>query len=266
MMSVAVDAVAQGSTPARRRRRAGRGAFFATALAVAGGALAISVRTSPDGSVPEAGPAGSDLVTAEVPAVVSTVAPTVVAVEAPVTETPTAPPTAAAATTVAPTGSVQSCDELHRFVDDDGDAWGECVPDADGAHVRAQAIVKFLGYTELTCSTDPADASSVCEALSSDGAVHEVAIAMTGDLGHDTVIRPAPTTTTTTAPPPPPRPVAALPANDCDPNYSGCVPIDSDVDCAGGSGNGPSYVSGPVRVIGSDIYGLDRDDDGYGCE
>ena len=53
----------------------------------------------------------------------------------------------------------------------------------------------------------------------------------------------------------------------CDPNYSGaCVPIASDVDCAGGSGDGPAYVSGPVKVIGSDIYGLDRDGDGYGCE
>jgi uncharacterized protein YabE (DUF348 family) len=53
----------------------------------------------------------------------------------------------------------------------------------------------------------------------------------------------------------------------CDPNYSGaCVPIASDVDCAGGGGNGPAYVSGPVRVIGSDIYGLDRGGDGYGCE
>ncbi len=53
----------------------------------------------------------------------------------------------------------------------------------------------------------------------------------------------------------------------CDPNYSGaCVPIASDVDCAGGGGNGPAYVSGPVRVVGSDIYGLDRDGDGVGCE
>ena len=32
----------------------------------------------------------------------------------------------------------------------------------------------------------------------------------------------------------------------CDPNYSGCVPIASDVDCAGGSGNGPAYVRGPI--------------------
>lgn len=53
----------------------------------------------------------------------------------------------------------------------------------------------------------------------------------------------------------------------CDPNYSGaCVPIASDVDCAGGSGNGPAYVRGPVYVIGYDIYGLDRDGDGVGCE
>ena len=52
----------------------------------------------------------------------------------------------------------------------------------------------------------------------------------------------------------------------CDPNYSGCVPIASDVDCAGGSGNGPAYVEGPVDVIGTDIYGLDADDDGVGCE
>ena len=51
----------------------------------------------------------------------------------------------------------------------------------------------------------------------------------------------------------------------CDPNYSGCVPIDSDVDCAGGSGNGPSYT-GHVRVIGTDIYDLDGDGDGEACE
>jgi len=56
-------------------------------------------------------------------------------------------------------------------------------------------------------------------------------------------------------------------AQQCDPNYAGaCVPIASDVDCAGGSGNGPAYVQGPVRVVGTDIYGLDRDGDGIGCE
>ncbi|MCX5069356.1 G5 domain-containing protein [Micromonospora lupini] len=54
--------------------------------------------------------------------------------------------------------------------------------------------------------------------------------------------------------------------SNCDPNYSPCVPIASDVDCAGGSGNGPAYVSGVVTVIGDDIYDLDRDNDGYGCD
>jgi resuscitation-promoting factor RpfB len=55
-------------------------------------------------------------------------------------------------------------------------------------------------------------------------------------------------------------------SNDCDPNYSGCVPIASDVDCAGGSGNGPAYVQGPIEVIGTDIYRLDADHDGIACE
>lgn len=65
--------------------------------------------------------------------------------------------------------------------------------------------------------------------------------------------------------PPPPAPVAG--GGGCDPNYSGaCVPISSDVDCAGGSGNGPAYVQGPVTVVGTDIYDLDRDGDGIACD
>jgi hypothetical protein len=56
-------------------------------------------------------------------------------------------------------------------------------------------------------------------------------------------------------------------SSECDPNYSGaCVPIASDVDCEGGSGNGPEYVDGPVTVDGDDIYELDRDGNGTGCE
>ena len=65
---------------------------------------------------------------------------------------------------------------------------------------------------------------------------------------------------------PPPPPVEPPPSHGCDPNYSGCVPIASDVDCAGGSGNGPAYVKGPITVIGKDIYGLDADHDGIACE
>lgn len=55
-------------------------------------------------------------------------------------------------------------------------------------------------------------------------------------------------------------------AQECDPNYDPCVPVASDVDCAGGNGNGPAYVEGPVTVIGEDIYELDRDGNGIGCE
>jgi hypothetical protein len=69
--------------------------------------------------------------------------------------------------------------------------------------------------------------------------------------------------------PPPSTSVEPPPPSDsgCDPNYVGaCVPADaSDVDCAGGSGDGPDYV-GPVQVVGSDPYDLDADGDGYACE
>jgi hypothetical protein len=67
-------------------------------------------------------------------------------------------------------------------------------------------------------------------------------------------------------PKPKPKPKKTSRSN-CDPNYgNGCVPIASDVDCAGGRGNGPAYFSGVATVIGSDIYDLDRDNDGYACE
>jgi hypothetical protein len=57
-------------------------------------------------------------------------------------------------------------------------------------------------------------------------------------------------------------------AQDCHPSYEGaCLPVgQGDVDCAGGSGNGPHYVRGPVYVVGPDEYELDRDGDGIACE
>jgi resuscitation-promoting factor RpfB len=56
-------------------------------------------------------------------------------------------------------------------------------------------------------------------------------------------------------------------AQQCHPSYTGvCVPFADDVDCAGGSGDGPAYVRGPLRVVGPDVYGLDRDGDGIACE
>jgi micrococcal nuclease len=82
----------------------------------------------------------------------------------------------------------------------------------------------------------------------------------------------SPTVDAVVVPDEPPA-VEALPVVDagsgCHPSYAGaCVPIASDVDCGGGSGNGPAYVyETDIQVIGDDVYGLDgNDNDGIGCE
>lgn len=62
---------------------------------------------------------------------------------------------------------------------------------------------------------------------------------------------------------------ATPPEHSCDPNYSNpCVPTATDVDCAGGRGDGPVYLQGPVEitVVGEDVYDVDRDKDGTACE
>jgi hypothetical protein len=77
----------------------------------------------------------------------------------------------------------------------------------------------------------------------------------------------APSNATPSSKPAPGRPPAPSPSN-CDPSYNGaCLkPNVSDYDCAGGSGDGPYYVQGPITVVGNDHYGLDRDGDGIACE
>ena len=67
--------------------------------------------------------------------------------------------------------------------------------------------------------------------------------------------RPTPTPTPRRETPPPPPS-----GSQCDPNYAGaCVPpYPPDVDCAD--------IGQPVRVVGDDRHGLDRDGDGWGCE
>jgi PASTA domain len=75
-----------------------------------------------------------------------------------------------------------------------------------------------------------------------------------------------------TPPPPPstapPAPPPTAPPQNCHDSYQGaCLTVGiGDYDCAGGSGNGPNYVEGTVRVVGPDEFGLDRDGDGLGCE
>jgi hypothetical protein len=78
------------------------------------------------------------------------------------------------------------------------------------------------------------------------------------------VVAMAPPPPPTTAPSPPPT---SAPRN-CDPSYPDvCLnPNAEDYDCAGGSGNGPLYVDGPIAVSPPDPFGLDADGDGLGCE
>jgi beta-lactam-binding protein with PASTA domain len=86
-----------------------------------------------------------------------------------------------------------------------------------------------------------------------------------GDLldtrpGPFTTRRPGSVVTLIVAAPPPDS------RGDCHPSYSGCVPRVSDVDCLGGSGDGPEYIAGPVQVSGPDDYDLDSDGNGIACE
>jgi micrococcal nuclease len=49
------------------------------------------------------------------------------------------------------------------------------------------------------------------------------------------------------------------PGRGCNPNYMPCIPNSArDLDC--------KDVRKEVRVIGKDVYDLDSDGDGYGCE
>ena len=85
-----------------------------------------------------------------------------------------------------------------------------------------------------------------------------------------------PTVAPTTLAPPVYRPAPTIPDRvpttttplACDPNYTGgCVPVTTeDVDCFGGGEDGPSFVVGPLQVVGIDIYLLDPDQDGTACE
>ena len=81
---------------------------------------------------------------------------------------------------------------------------------------------------------------------------------------------PAPPTPEATAKPtakptpkPTPKPTAKpKAASKCHPSYDPCLPIVGDLNCPEVRDMGIA----PVSVIGPDDYGLDRDDDGLGCE
>lgn len=49
-----------------------------------------------------------------------------------------------------------------------------------------------------------------------------------------------------------------LSAEECSPNYEPCIPVTTDLNCPD--------IGTQVRVLGEDIYNLDRDGNGIGCE
>ena len=95
-----------------------------------------------------------------------------------------------------------------------------------------------------------------------------IALSSYPPLQHDSritvVVAKVPPPPPTTVPPPPPT----SPPRNCDPSYPDvCLnPNAEDYDCAGGSGNGPLYVEGPISVSPPDPFDLDADSDGVGCE
>ncbi|WP_322761267.1 hypothetical protein [Frankia sp. Cr2] len=125
--------------------------------------------------------------------------------------------------------------------------------------------------TPTTGEIPPAPQPAVAVATTSASAASAAGNAATAPTTHP-VSRPS-TQAAAQAPAaaPAPRPAttaAAAPAGNCDPAYPDVCLHDGigDYDCAGGSGDGPNYVRGPLRVRSPDPFGLDHDHDGTGCE
>jgi uncharacterized protein YraI len=143
---------------------------------------------------------------------------------------------------------------------------GDCVEldgrDRDGAWVRSQSA-DWQGGLHGWMAAEYLKTSGVISALQVFG---PPVVAATPRPSATITRRPTATT---------PARTPASPASGrmgCEPSYTNvCLPIGAaDYDCAGGSGNGPNYVRGPVLVRydvpNPDPYGLDRDGDGVGCE
>lgn len=159
-------------------------------------------------------------------------------------------------------GSLTSSADADDADDADADA------DADAAEASTRSSV-------TTTSTSPAPPSTTTTVTTTTTTIAPTTTT-TPPTTTTTPPRAATTTTppppSTTTPPPPPSTLATSPSTtsppDCTPGYSPCIPPGGDVDCAGGSGDGPRYVEGPVYVdhTSDDIYDLDRDGNGVGCQ
>ena len=135
-----------------------------------------------------------------------------------------------------------------------------------GALTVITVLLVLLG---LACASEEAERESADETATA-VPTREVT---PGPTQEATPLPTEPPTPDPTSPPtrvPTPKPTVAPPPvqqQSCHPSYTGaCLnPNASDYDCAGGSGDGP-YYTGPVGVVGPDVFDLDRDGDGLGCE
>lgn len=159
----------------------------------------------------------------------------------------------------------------------DGSRSGSSTPSADPAPVRTSTLVteQVVVPFGLVTVDDPAMLAGTSQVTTAgvEGVVERVyrltfvdGVEVRRNLVSETVLVAAVDEVTSVGTMEPPR-AAPPPQPSCHPSYEGaCVPFASDVDCAGGSGNGPAYVAGPVRVVGPDVYDLDRDGDGIACD
>jgi hypothetical protein len=145
--------------------------------------------------------------------------------------------------------------------------------------VLAGCFVLLLGACDedvKSSTLGAGDAPDVTTAVSEPSTTTTVAPAVATTAAPTTTAAPAQTTTTarrvrvtTTTAAPAPAAVAPASSGSCHPSYQGtCIPPDvSDADCYPGSGDGPWYVKEDnVKVVGPDVFDLDRDGDGIGCE
>lgn len=129
-------------------------------------------------------------------------------------------------------------------------------PSSGGAAITGYVIQRYSGGTWRTVATVGASARSKTFSGLTNGVTYKFRVVAKNAAGTGSWSSSVSAT-----------PKAPKPASSCHPSYTGaCVPIASDVDCYGGSGNGPAYVRGPVYVKGDDPYDLDSDGDGVGCE
>lgn len=134
-----------------------------------------------------------------------------------------------------------------------------------GAGVAALLIVVGVGVGQRETGTVPAaDGGPLVEATTTTTAAPVPTSTVPAATAHPTSVvppaRPAPRPAAGPVPEAEPEP-----SDYCDPNYGDCVPAADDVDCEDEDGDGPAYVAGPVEIIGTDVYDLDPDDDGIGC-